>query len=101
VGDADERDFYGLEAAVEIEIEASELAGAEFIVDADAGVDFFAGVAVGLEAYFGFEEFDLGGVFFCGSGSGWFGEWIGLLGECGMGADCRRKESECNRTGNW
>src|SRR5215475_15678381 len=43
VGDANERNFDGLEAAVEIEIEASELAGAEFVIDADARVDFFAG----------------------------------------------------------
>jgi len=55
VSDANQKDFDGLEAAVEIEIEAGELAYAQFIVDFDAGVDFFTGVAVGFEAVFGFE----------------------------------------------
>ena len=91
VSHADQRNFDGLEAAVEIEIEAGELAGAEFIVDADAGVDFFAGVAVGFETDFGFEEFDLGGVFFCGGGTGFFGGRLGFLGECRLSAVCRGK----------
>lgn len=46
VCDTDERNFDGLKAAVEVEIEFGELAGAEFVVDADAGVDFLTGVAV-------------------------------------------------------
>ena len=53
--DMDERDFDGLEGAVEIEIQASELAHAEFVIDFDAGVDFFTGVAIGFEAVFRFE----------------------------------------------
>jgi len=60
-----------LERAVVVEIEAGELADAEFTVDVHAGVDFFAGVAVGLEAVLGFEEFELGGV-------------LGLAGSCGV-----------------
>ena len=42
VGDAHHWNFYCLEAAIEIEIQAGELADAEFVVDSDAGVDFFA-----------------------------------------------------------
>jgi len=60
VGDANERDVDGLEGAVVIEIEAGELADAEFAVDAHECVDFFAGVAVGFETDFGFKELDLG-----------------------------------------
>lgn len=87
VSDANERNFNRLEAAVEIEIETSELAGAEFVVDAHAGVDFFAGVAVGFEAVFGFEKFDLGGVFFAGGG----GRGFGRLGRWGRsGGECLR-----------
>ena len=97
--DANEGNFDGLEASVEIEVKAGELAGAEFVVDADAGVDFFAGVAVGFEAVFGFEEFDLRGIFVRGS-------WFGVLG-CGLfllctgqrGGDDEQK-SECERSGN-
>ena len=68
VGDAKQGKFDGLKAAVEIEIEMGELAGTEFIVDAHAGVNFFAAVTVGFEAVFGFEQFDLRGVLFglCG-----------------------------------
>src|SRR5882724_3329494 len=76
VGDADQRDFDLLEGAVVIEIEAGELADAEFGIDFDDAVDFFAGVAVGLEADFGFEEIDLGGGLRLdgdGGGLGWFG----------------------------
>ena len=65
----DERNFDGLEAAVEVEIETCELVDAEFVVDADVSVDLFAGVAVHLEVDLGFEEFDLGDVVFCRSGS--------------------------------
>ena len=62
MGDVDERDVDGLEGAVVVEIEASELADAEFGVDVHESVDFFAAVAVGLEAVLGFEEFELSGV---------------------------------------
>ena len=55
----DKRDFDGFEGAVVVEIEAGELANAEFVVDVDAGVNFFARIAVGFEAVMGFEEFDL------------------------------------------
>ncbi len=51
VGDADERNFDLLERAVEIEAEAGELADAEFIVDLDQGVNFFAAGAGVFEAY--------------------------------------------------
>ena len=37
------------------------MAGAEFVVDFDAGVDFLAAIAIGFEADAGFEEFDFGG----------------------------------------
>ena len=66
VGDSNEGDFDGLEGAVVIEIEAGELADAEFAVDVHAGVDFFAGIAVGFETDFSFEELDLSGVLCCG-----------------------------------
>src|SRR5260221_274767 len=42
VSDANQRDFDGLEGAVEIEIQASELAHAEFVIDFDSGLDFFS-----------------------------------------------------------
>lgn len=63
VGDVDDGDFDLLEGAVEVEIQVRELADAEFAVDADAGVDLFAGVAIGLEADVRFQQFDLGGGF--------------------------------------
>lgn len=47
--------------AIEIEIELRELASAEFAVDPDPRMDFFARVAVGLEADFRLEQLDLGG----------------------------------------
>ena len=74
VRDANQEDFDGLEAAVEIEIQAAELADAEFVVDPDASVDFFSAVAAGFEAVFGFEQLDLRGVFFCFGGPG--GRWL-------------------------
>src|SRR5260370_30934210 len=61
VGDAHEREFDLLERAVVVEGQAGELAGAEFVVDVHAGVDFLAAVAIGLEAHAGFEELDLCG----------------------------------------
>jgi hypothetical protein len=61
--DPDERYFDLLERAVVIEIEPGELASAEFVVDLDAGVNFFAAVAVRFEADAGFQQFDLGGDF--------------------------------------
>src|SRR5882724_8214411 len=87
VSDADEWDFDFFERAVVIEIEAGKLADAEFGIDFDDAMNFFAGVAVGLEADFGFEEIDLGGSlrFEGGGGSFWcFGR--GLLG-VGGGAE--------------
>ena len=42
VRNAHERNLNLLEGAVKVEIEAGELAGAQFVVDFDAGVDFFA-----------------------------------------------------------
>jgi hypothetical protein len=68
MSDVDEGDIYGLERAVVVEIEAGELADAEFVVDMYAGVEFFAAVAVGLEADLGFEELDLSGVLRLGVG---------------------------------
>ena len=62
VRDVDERDLDGFEGAIVVEIEAGELADAEFVVDMHAGVNFFAAVAVGFEAVAGFEELDLSGV---------------------------------------
>ena len=61
VTDTDEWNFDLLEGAVIFEIEMSEFARAEEIVYADDGVDFFAGVAVGVDADTGFEELDLEG----------------------------------------
>ena len=88
--------LYRLEAAIEVEIEASELADAEFIVDADAGMDYFAGVAAGFEAVFGFEEFDLRGVFFGGGGRGLFCRLLGFLAG---GRECaaRRHDDDDDR----
>ena len=57
--DMDERDFDGLEGTVVVEIDAGELADAEFVVDMDASVDFFPAVAVGFEAVASFEKLDL------------------------------------------
>ena len=69
---------------VVVEIQASELADAEFGVDVDAGVDFFAAVAVGFEAIAGLEEFDLGGVLFFVGRRCDFGFFLrGLLGFAG------------------
>ena len=76
VGDVNERDFDGLEGPVVVEIEAGELADAEFGVDVDTRVDFFAAVAVGFEAIAGFEKLDLGWILGLLGGGGFFG---GLL----------------------
>jgi hypothetical protein len=59
----DEGNFDGFERAVVVEIEASELANAEFVVDMHARVNFFAGIAVCFEAVLGFEKLDLIGGF--------------------------------------
>ena len=59
MSDMDERDFDGLEGTVVVEIDAGELADAEFVVDMDASVDFFPAVAVGFEAVASFEKLDL------------------------------------------
>ena len=83
VRDADQRDFDIFEGAVVVEVEAGELANAEFAIDAHAGVDFFAAIAVGFEADLGFEELDLsGGLRFGGSRglrAGFFGWLWGCL----------------------
>jgi hypothetical protein len=63
MGDVNERDFDGLERPVVIEIDAGELADAEFVVDMHASVDFFAPVAACFEAVAGFEKLDLSWVF--------------------------------------
>jgi hypothetical protein len=60
-----------LEGTVVAKTDVGELADAELVVDVGASVDFFAGVAVGLEANAGLEELDLGGDF--GWGGGLFG----------------------------
>lgn len=74
------RDFNLLVGTVEIEVEPAKLADAEFAVDANAGVDFFAGVAVGLEANFGFKDLDLRR----GIGDGGIRCWV-------RGGSCRRR----------
>ena len=86
VGDADLGDFDFFERAVVIEIEAGELPDAEFGIDFDDAVNFFAGVAVGFETDFGFEELDLrGGLRFGGCGCGW------LLSANGKGDSEKKK----------
>ena len=70
VRDANQGNFDRLEAAVEIEIQAAKLTHTEFVVDPDAGVDFFSRVSASFEAVFGFEQFDLRGIFFS---LGWLG----------------------------
>jgi hypothetical protein len=89
VGYADQWDIDVFEGAVVVEIEAGELADAEFGIDFDDAVDFLAGVAVGLEADFGFEEVDLGGG---GRGGGFVGR---LLGVNGKGDNEKKKGQEC------
>src|SRR5438132_10017404 len=70
MGDANLRNVDRLEAAIEIKIQPSELAHPKLVVDADAGADFFPRVATCLEAVFGFEQFDLRGIFFSFGGPG-------------------------------
>ena len=74
MGDANLRNVDRLEAAIEIKIQPSELAHPKLVVDADAGADFFPRVATCLEAVFGFEQFDLRGIFFS----------FGWLGRCSL-----------------
>ena len=62
VRDVRQGNFDGLKAAVVVEIQARKLANTEFAVDFDEGVNFLAGIAIGFEAVFGFEELDLSGV---------------------------------------
>src|SRR5215469_14883432 len=99
VGDANERNFDGLKAAIEIEIEVSELPGPEFVVDADASMNLLAGVAVAFEADFAFEEFDLGGVFFSGSGSG--SVRLGLLSLAVRPGSQRQSGDAQKNAGSW
>src|SRR5262249_1997543 len=76
MGDACERNFDGLEAAVEVEIETRKLAGTELVVDLDDGVDLFAAVSVAFKTDFGFEQFDLGrSLRRLVGGSHWRGPW--------------------------
>src|SRR5215471_4029407 len=96
VRDAHERNFDRLEAAVEIEIQAGELSGAKFVVDADAGVDFLAGVAIRFKAVFGFKEFDLRGVLLGGSGLQILGGRFGLLRPNRRGRCNKYRKSEGN-----
>src|SRR5882724_1368536 len=70
VRDANQGNFDGLEAAVETEIQTAKLTHTEFVIDPDAGVDFFSRVSASFEAVFGFEQFDLRGIFFS---FGWLG----------------------------
>jgi len=74
VRDANQGNFDRLEAAVEIKIQAAKLTHTEFVVDPDAGVDFFSRVSASFEAEFGFEQFDLRGIFFS----------FGWLGRCSL-----------------
>jgi len=60
---ADEREFHLLEGAVVVEGEPRELAGAEFIVNVHAGVNFLATVAVRFKAHARLEHLDLCGQF--------------------------------------
>ncbi len=57
--DADERNFDLLEGAVVVEVEAGKLTCANFGIDFDDAMNFFAGIAVALKADAGFEERDL------------------------------------------
>jgi len=63
MSNVDEGNLDGFERAVVVEIEACEWADTELVVDVHAGVNFFAGVAIGFEAIARFKEFDLIGVF--------------------------------------
>ena len=54
MGDVNERNFDGLEGAVIVEIDACELADAEFVVDVHASMDFLVAVAIDFEAVVGF-----------------------------------------------
>ena len=59
MGDADERNLDVLESAVVVEFKGGELAGAEFGVDSDDAVNFFAGITVTFKADLRLEELDL------------------------------------------
>jgi len=83
MGDANERNLDGFERAVVVEVEADELANAEFAVDVHAGVDFLTAIAVGFEAVARFEQLNLCGIrFFLGRGR-LFGLFLGGL-FCGL-----------------
>jgi len=79
MGDVDERDLDGLEGAIVVEIEAGELADAQFAVDVHESVDFFAAVAVFLEAVLGFEKLELRGIWSLGGSWGACGGFFGWL----------------------
>ena len=89
----DKRDFDGFEGPVVIEIEAGELANADFVVDVDAGVNFFARIAVGFEAVMGFEELDLIGVFCLPGQSCFFGLLVDRLFRTHMISRCLAQPS--------
>ena len=79
MGDANERNLDGFERAVVVEVEADELANAEFAVDVHAGVDFLTAIAVGFEAVAGFEQLDLGRVLCFLRRSSFLGLFVGEL----------------------
>ena len=68
--DADRRDFNLLERPIVVEVETSELACANFGIDFDDAMNFFAGIAVTFKADAGFKErdFDLSRRCFLGLG---------------------------------
>ena len=79
MSDADEGDFDGFEGAVEIKIEAGELADDKLVVDAHASVNYIAAVAIGFEADARFELLDLCGVLWSARGSRLFRFFGGRL----------------------
>jgi hypothetical protein len=59
VADAHERNVDLLEGAIVFEVEVSEFAGTEKIVDVNDGMDLFDGITVFLDVNIGFEKLDL------------------------------------------
>lgn len=59
MSDADKGQLDALKRAVEVKIQVGELRDADFVVDLDHGVNFFAAVSVGLEANLRFKKRDL------------------------------------------
>jgi hypothetical protein len=90
VGDANERNLDLLESAVEVEIEAGELAYTEFVVDFYARVDFFAASAVRFKTNSRFEQLNFCGKFGRGLCCGLFLEFLLDLDEAIFSAFFRR-----------